>query len=495
MMKKLLCALLAALMLVGCFASCGTGTESSDTTAANNTTTNAEDETRESLDIPDTRYDGEELCFLTRDEDEWSTLEIFADNQTSESDNISNAVFERNDRILQTYGVTITELKKPTGEHHGALTNEVAAPTGDFHAVVTNTVNSASFATNGFLWNLYADEIEYMDFTKSYWDTNMAEGMSIDSRLYFATGDLLTSDNDATFVILFNKQIAKDAQLPDLYSLVSNKQWTMDKFYEFEQLAVQDKNGDGKLTYDSDVAGFAYTKDVPYCMLFGGGVTMCTKDETDTPIYDLDVELAQNIADKGQLIFSKDLTVDLNNPGDGSNVLDAGKKAFGENHALFMGEVMQCVTRMRGYDVDFGILPYPMYNEAQGNYYSMMHFTASSVSIPKSINAEKVVMVSSMIEAMAYHSVDTLTEQYYEINLKTKGAKDEQSGPMIDKILSNRACDLSYYYQWGSNAFGSLASCLLPTGGKGVASQTKRFKTSIERSIAQLQKAMDKFDQ
>ena len=495
MLKKLLCVLLAALMLVGTLASCGTGTETTDTTASN-VTTGAEDETRESLDIPDTRYDGEELCFLTRDESEWSTLEIFAENQTSESDNISNAVFERNDRILQTYGVTITELKKTTGEHHGTLSNEVAAPTGDFHAVVTNTVNSASFATNGFLWNLYADEIEYMDFTKSYWDTNMAEGMSIDSRLYFATGDLLTSDNDATFVILFNKQIAKDAQLPDLYSLVSNKQWTMDKFYEFEQMAVQDKDGDGKLSFDSDLCGFAYTGDVPYCMLFGGGVTMCTKDENDEPIYELDIELAQNIADKGKLIFSKDHTVDLNaaQTSSGLTMVETGQKAFGENHALFMGEVMQCVTRLRGFEADFGILPYPMYNEAQGNYYSMMHFTASSVSIPKSINAEKVVMVSSMIEAMAYHSVDTLTEQYYEINLKTKGAKDEQSGPMIDMILSSRVCDLSYYYQWG-NAFGSLASCLLPTSNAGVSSQNKKFKASIERSIQQLQKAMDKFDQ
>ena len=45
------------------------------------------------------------------------------------------------------------------------------------------------------------------------------------------------------------------------------------------------------------------------------------------------------------------------------------------------------------------------------------------------------------------------------------------------------------------NAFGSLASCLLPSGGKGVASQNKRFKSSIERSIAQLEKAMAKFDQ
>ena len=112
-MKKLLCVLLAALMLVGTLASCGTGTENVETTGSSNVgDTNQESETRESLDIPDTRYNDMELCFLTRDESEWSTLEIFADNQTSESDNISNAVFERNDRILQTYGVTITELKK-----------------------------------------------------------------------------------------------------------------------------------------------------------------------------------------------------------------------------------------------------------------------------------------------------------------------------------------------------------------------------------------------
>jgi len=497
MMKKLLCVLMAALLLVGTLASCATGDTTTDTTAGANVTTGLEEETRETLDIPDTRYDGEEFCFLTRDESEWSTLEIFAENQTSESDNISNAVFERNDRIFQAYGVTITELKKTTGEHHGALTNEVAAPTGDFQAVVTNTSGSAGFATNGFLWNLNSDEIEYMDFEKPWWDNNMAQGMSIDERLYFATGDLLTSDNDATFCILFNKSIVTDCQIPDLYAIVENGTWTMDKFYEFEQLAVQDKNGDGKLTYDSDVAGFAYTGDVPYCMLFGGGITMCTKDETDAPIYELNVELAQNIADKGQLIFSKDYTIDMNatvNSG-GITMYECGQKTFGEGHALFMGEVMQCVTRLRGFEADFGILPYPKYNETQADYYSMMHLTASCVSIPKSVSGDKLVMVNSMIEAMAYHSVDTLTEQYYEINLKTKGAKDEQSGPMIDKILSSRVCDLSYYYQWGSNAFGSLASCLLPNGGKGVASQNKRFKASIERSIAQLEKAMDKFDQ
>ena len=496
MMKKLLCVLLASLMLVGTLASCGTSNETTDTTAAGDVTTNLEEETRETLDIPSTRYDGEEICFLTRDESEWSTLEIFAENQTSESDNISNAVFERNDRILQNYGVTITELKKKTGEHHGSLSNEVSAPTGDFHAVITNTSGSASFASNGFLWNLNSEEVEYLDFTKPWWDNNMAEGMSIDDRLYFATGDLLTSDNDATFVIMFNKQLVKDYSIPDLYSLVENGQWTMEELYKYEQLAVQDNNGNGKLEYDTDICGLAYTGDVPYCLVFGGGVTLCSKDEDDIPVYSLDVQRADDIADMGKLIFSKDYTIDLNavvNSG-GITMYDAGVKTFGEGHALFMGEVMQCVTRMRGCDVDFGILPYPKFNVQQTNYASMMHLTASCVSIPKSVSGETLTMVTSMIEAMAYHAVDTLTVQYYEINLKTKGAKDEQSGPMMDMILSNRVCDLSYYYQWGSNAFGQVANCLLPTGGKSVSSQSKKFKSSIERAIGQLQKSMEKFD-
>lgn len=498
MTKRILSLLLAGLMLIASMASCASGERNEETTLQpNSTDTVEESNTQETLDVPNVRYNDKTLSFLTRDEAEWTTLEIFAENQTAKSDNISTAVFERNDRIFQNYGVTITEIKKGTDQHQNILTKEVSAPNGDFQAVITNTVHSGKFATNGLLWNLNSDEIEYMNFEKPWWDTNMAQGMSIDNRLYFATGDLLISDNDATFVLLFNKSIALDCQLPDLYAMVENGTWTMDSFYEFEQMAVQDNNGNAKLDYDTDVCGFAFTGDVPYCMLFGGGVTMCQKDEADIPVYQLNVELAQNIAEKGKLIFSKDHTIDMNAVVNSSGIpiYDIGNKTFGEGHALFMGEVMQCVTRLRSTDANFGILPYPKYNTEQTDYYSMMHLTASCVSIPRSIKGDELVMVNSMIEAMAYHSVDTLTTQYYEINLKTKGAKDEQSGPMIDRILSTRVCDLSYYYQWGTNAFGSLANCLLPTGSKGgVASQNKRFKSSIERSIGQLLKSMEKLD-
>jgi hypothetical protein len=174
-------------------------------------------------------------------------------------------------------------------------------------------------------------------------------------------------------------------------------------------------------------------------------------------------------------------------------VEEAGKKCFGENHALFFGECLQCVTRVRGYDVDFGILPYPKYNADQENYYSLMHFTASMVSIPKSVDGETLTMVESIIEAMAYYSVDTLTKQYYEINLKTKGAKDVESGPMIDTILANRACDPAYYYGWG-NGLGTIGNCLLPSGNSSVASAGKASQKTAQKQIKDALKKLSSYN-
>ena len=490
MFKKILCALLAALMLTGSLAACSTSDETTEETKdKTQSTASDEADTREQLDIPPTRYDGEELCFLVRDEGSWSTVEIFADSKTVNSDNISYAVFERNDRIYQAYGVTITESTQ------GNITNEVAAPTGDFLAVVTNVQAAASNAASGFLWNLRSDAIQYIDTTKSWWDTKMSEGLTVDGRLYFATGDIMTLDNDATFAMMFNKAIATDCQLPNLYELVDNGQWTMDKLLEFEQKAVQDLDGDVGLSYDGDVSGFAYTQDVPSCMLIAGGVTLSKKDEQDVPYYDLDIELAQNIADKCHQLFSKDYAISMNETGL-NDVEESGKKCFGENHALFFGECLQCVTRVRGYDVDFGILPFPKYSAAQIGYHSLMHATASVVSIPRSVTGTDLTMTDSMIEAMAYHAVDTLTKQYYEINLKTKGAKDAESGPMIDTILANRACDIAYYYGWGG--LGDIAACLLP-GSKGtangsVASVSTRSSKSVKNAINKFMKKLKNFE-
>ena len=485
--KKALCAILAALLLLSVCA-CGTGTEvdtEANTKGEASSGAVSEGETRETLDIPDTRYDGEELIFLTRDESEWSSKSIYAEiEQFTEKDYpLSEAVYTRNDMVLQNYGVTIKEYKEQTGSVPSKVQIEVNAPTGDFQAVVTNVNNSAGFSNNALVWNLLSDETASLDFTKPWWDTQMIDGFEINDMVFFATGDMMTLDNDATFVMMFNKTLAKEVQIPDLYSMVSNYEWTFDKLAQYVQLV---NDGDGVNDYDKGTCGFAITNDVFYSMFYAGGLSVATKDDDGTIKFGLNVERGQNVADKAKLIFAKEYVVNINDvaTSTGVGVPEIGQTVFGDNHSLFIGEVLQCVERFRGYDVDFGVIPYPMYDAAQGQYYHMMHTTGSVVSIPRSVNKD-IEMVASMIEAMAYYSVDTVTKQYYEINLTTKNVKDEQSGPMIDLILASRVCDLAYYYTWGNNAVGILVEALKPETTKSMASSAKSLERSVNRQIDQ----------
>lgn len=65
---------------------------------------------------------------------------------------------------------------------------------------------------------------------------------------------------------------------------------------------------------------------------------------------------------------------------------------------------------------------------------------------------------------------------------------------MLDMILADRVCDLAYYYQWGGNAFDTIAKCLLPSSSKSVASSSQKFKSTIERNIDRLIQTMEKND-
>ncbi|MBE6558242.1 MAG: hypothetical protein E7661_04440 [Ruminococcaceae bacterium] len=487
--KKLLCGFLAGIMILGTCA-CGVSDENGKGDDTQGAATNAisEGESREPLEIPATRYDGTELVFLTRDESEWSTTSIFAEKDQISEDPISEAVYTRNDHILQNYGVTIKEQKEVTTSMPNIVQKEVSSKAGDFHAIVSNVSNSAGFSNNALVWNLKSERTADIDLSKSWWDQRLVEGFEINDMIFFATGDLLTLDNDATFVMMFNKTLAKESQIPDLYSMVSNYEWTFDKLFEYEQLV---NDGDGVNDYDKGTCGFAMTNDVFYSMFYAGGLTVVTRNDDGTLEYGLNVERAQSVADKAKLIFSKDYIVNFNDvaTSTGAGVFEIGKTCFGDNHALFLGEVLQCVERMRGFDVDFGVIPYPMYDTEQKAYYHMMHTTGSVVSIPRSIDSD-IAMVASMIEAMAYYSVDTLTKQYYEINLTTKNVKDEQSGPMIDLILESRVCDLAYYYGWG-NALATLTSALNPTSSASIASSSKSLSKAVTK---QMERAIEKIE-
>ena len=479
-MKKFLAMLLAVLMLASLLVGCAdTGEGENETTAA----TEQETGVLDLLNVPDKKYNGKEVMFLTRDAAEWTTVDIFAEEL--DSDPINDAVYRRNDAIQTKYDVVILETQTMTATTD--LEKDVKGGSGEYQAIVQRLGECALISTKGYLQNLR--EVPYMDLDQTWWDQKALEGLSIGNKVYFATGDLLTSDNDGTFIVMFNKTIAEDNNLENIYDLVNNKEWTFQKMYDMSKIAVKDLNGNGKMEHDADILGTAITGNSGYCMMYAAGILITAKNENDVPEYVLDVERAVDaIPLSYNIIGDKNMALSMNSAGGSTDVVENGKMCFGNGHALFFQECMQCVIRLRSYDVEFGVVPFPMFNEEQGEYYAHMNEVGGMVCIPTSVVDENLEEVGAIIETMAAYSVDTLTPAYYDISLISKSTRDEESRPMIELILANRVYDLGYVFEsaWGSYV-GQIA-------GKFIDGKTNVASVKPKSFQNQMKKTLSKFD-
>ena len=476
-MKKILAMLLALLMLGGLLAGCAeSGDEQTETTASTEQETNVLD----LLDVPDKKYDGKEFMFLTRDASEWTTVDIYAEELTS--DPINDAVYRRNDAIQTKYDVVILETQ--VQEPLSAVEKDVKGGSGEYQAIVQKLGQCATIATKGYLQNLV--DVPHLNLDQSWWDQKALDGLSIGHKVYFATGDLLTSDNDGTFIVMFNKSIVEDNGLENIYELVNNKEWTFQKMYDMASVAAKDLNGNGKMEHDQDILGTAITTNSGYCMMYAAGVVITAKNDNDVPEYILDVERAvDTIPLAYSIIGDKNLALNMNSAGGSTDVVENGKTCFGNGHALFFQECMQCVIRLRSYDVEFGVVPFPMFNEAQGEYYSHMNEVGGMVSIPTSVVGEDLEDVGAIIETMAAYSVDTLTPAYYEISLISKSTRDEESRPMIELILANRIYDLGYVFDasWGGYV-GQIANLYIDGKTNVASKKPNTFKKQMNKTLS-----------
>lgn len=472
--------LLTALILLSCVACANSQNEE------NQTTTNGETEAPEAettggemLDLPDVTYGGAEIKFVTRDESEWSTVEIFQEEESA--DPIPNAVYNRNLILEENYKVKIIEYK--TTDMVGTVKKASNADPTEYAAICGSLDQCSTLATNGSLAEL--SSLEYLNLEKSWWDSKAVSGLSIGNKVYCITGDLFKTDNDATFILMFNKTIQKNKNIKDLYTLVNNKEWTFDEMNTMIVDTTSQLDGDPKLEYNKDLLGLAMTGDVAYSLFYASGCITTAKNADDIPEYALDINRVSDVVDSANRFYGNS-NYSLNmEKVNAAGVLKNGLECFGGGHAFFYGECLQCVIRLRGHDVDFGVIPYPMFDSAQKNYYSYMHKTGGMVCIPKVLPEEEMNRSAVILEAMAYYSKQLLTPAYYEITLKTKAARDEESGPMIDMILESRVFDLAYVYNWG-NLVSTIAT-QITTGGKSLVSKAtqmqSKYTTNMKRTL------------
>ena len=482
--QKFIALFIALLTASGSIVGCAQTSTETDTTAVQpHETVLTETETQEiTPNLPDSDFGGYEFRVLTRGDTNiyFISRDIYAESITGDS--INDAVYNRNQAVEEKYNFTIKEIGGDTADPDKQVTKAITAGEDAYDMIMIAGTSCASLAVQKYLLELTA--MPYMDLSKPWYDQSANAALSIANKLYMTSGDINIMDNDATWSILFSKKLAYDLIEEDLYSLVEEGTWTMDKMAEYCRLAYQDLNGNSK--YDPDDQ-WALLGEPWNTMGFigGGGSNTVEKDKNDIPYIAVDAEgfydtflqaMALN-ADESFTMISDRFASQFSDVW-----LECINKAFIEARALFFCTALNRVPLLRDMDTDFGILPMPKHDVAQENYNCVVSvYSANMLSVPiTNADSERTGII---IEALSAASVDTLTPAYYETTLKGKSTRDEESAAMLDLIFANRAYDLGNVYAWGGmfNAIWNLTY----TNDLNLAS-------TIEKKYDAMQQAMQK---
>ena len=134
---------------------------------------------------------------------------------------------------------------------------------------------------------------------------------------------------------------------------------------------------------------------------------------------------------------------------------------------------------------DFGILPYPKYNAQQDKYYSRME-GCDMFFAPISASQDALDRTSVILEALSSESARNVIPVYYDLALKTKFTRDEESAEIIDLLFENRIFDLGDT-AWGDRIRDGVFEGMFRANNRAIVSRLDSLEntvsTLIERTV------------
>lgn len=470
--KRTLSLLLLAAMLAA--VGCGDAKPSGDTTTASNDTTADTEpvETKVTDDLPaDLDFTGKELRVLTTENTTYAPLFV----EEANGDILNDAIFNRNERIMDRFGITINEQLFMWSDARDNARRVITAGEDAYDLISLIDREALSFASEGMLWS--AEDTENIDLTKPYWNQFLNGCITLGGRQILAYSDMCITTYDFTHIMVFNKQMIEDLQLTSPYDLVEDGSWTLDKFSEYATLAKNDVNGDG--TFDkNDRFGFvSLAKQIAPCFWIGAGCVSMEKNDEDIPEFTMGSERMLSVIQKAyDLTWGGDLWF-IQKEGD----YTSNTELFTHDQALFndscLGDLFK--ADYREMKSDYGIIPYPKYDEAQDKYYSRVE-GGCPYFIP--VTVTDTSFAGAIMEAMACESYNSVVPTYYEIALKAKYTRDSQSGAILDMMMENRV------YDWGDTFFTNyvrdgFVMWAFNDGKTVAASDIESHRTEVEGAI------------
>lgn len=440
-MKKTLALILLASLILSA-ASCGSGetpsgnTETSapssgDTSGEETVDENSRDAVKSSIPA-DLKFTGETVTVLTRDKEEFIN-EFQADEENG--DTMNDAIYARNAKVEDQLGIDINVISRngEYGQHtqfNSDVVKEVMSGDTEYDVISYYAYAMPMIARQNVLYNL--NDLDNLDLTKPWWHQKFIENAEIYGKLYSVAGDIDLTTVTYRSALFFNKDL-KESYIPDedLYKKVLDGTFTQEYLIGITKDIYQDIDGDQKKS-EGDFYGFDANNGLdPFPV--GGNFTYTKK--TSDGGYEWDMVSEHNVT----LI---ERFYDMYNGNNGIYFIDkADDNRFIQNQCIFTISSLSMTEKLRDMKEEYGILPMPKFDEKQDQYYSIANDNFSLIAVPTTV--KNPALTGAFLELMGEYSYKIVTPKYYEVAMKGKYLRDDESCQMFDIIVGQTWYDFA----------------------------------------------------
>ena len=490
-MKKRIPALLLTLLFVLPLAvSCGSepAQTPSQTTAAEagtpTETTEAVTEDPLADNLPAKDYDGYKFRFYTfMDYDETYAPE----SQTG--DVVNDAVYLRNQTVEERFNIRITSINSGADSYTKqipAIETSILSGGDDFDVAVNNGKSLTGQSLLNYFVNLY--DIDAFDFSKPWWSQKLVDDLTFMNCMFVFSNNMAYEEFAASKVFYFNKDKVAALGIDDPYKTVFDGLWTLDRFISTTKDVYEDLNGNGE--HDtSDFYGLLTTSshnawqvvlDIPEWEKTADSLRLVANSEKANTAYEKLFKFYYQ--SNGLYLWHSYSAADK-----------PMREMFINGQGLFsFGFVGDSGIHYRATDVDYGIVPFPKYDENQDDYIVFFGVNSSNMfAIP--ITSSDLERSGIILEAMSAEGYKQLIPAYYEVALKAKYLRDEDSVRMLDLITAARTISFAYCYDNYSKASVGFGMCLSKTNSLFSESYATFFAGRENLANERIQVVMEAF--
>lgn len=454
-MKRFLLILLALVLFAGCLAACKGKTPGGTQTT--------EPAGNDDVPLPVADYNGKTYSVLSRDSESYK--QGWIPNETETGNAIDKAVYKRNKTVEERYNIDFdfeTGLTTVDDTLASAfldrINNMIMGGENTFQLAAGYSYVLSVKSTEGNFLNWYTVPTVKDDLDKEWWDGDFLLYASYRGCSYIASGPLSLSAMRASACLFFDEDALNrykpDSGTEGLFDLVRNGEWTIDRLMDYAGDCTPGNEGDPNArTYgfasnrNENIDAFVYAFNMGFTGYNEDGDPFILSVGSGNPI-NLAYGKIKTFIDSGTYWY-----VDKDDPDYGDGHVDW----LLNRRTVFTAGLLENAEKLRKdpAEINYGILPYPKWNEEQEEYLTYKTHSHTDFAIPRTVKEvggdSEFEFVGTITDALAYYSNLYVKDALYNVVLKYHDARDENSSYCVDLILKGGRYDFCniYAYKWG----------------------------------------------